>query len=641
MAKESNIAAAVAASLDATTVASNTLQNGQDIEISLGNLFISPNNVRGKKRTRIPELAATIRAHGLLQRLQVSRETLEGKPTGRFGVEAGGRRLLALQYLANKKMIADDALIPCRQVGGAVAVAISLAENAGQEPMHPADEFAAFHRLIEDGQSIEQVAKDFGQTVVQVKRRLKMAAVAPALLKIYRDGKMTLEQLMVLASVDDHARQLSVWEQCGHWSNAAQLKRRLCEDEVESDDPRVLLVGLDAYKASGGTVRTDLFSENEVFYLENPELLQAMLGEHMEQCLVPVRAEGWGWVEAVETLDYSARHSFKNLPKRFRDPTKTEVKWIARLEVAKEKARAALHALDDDDDSYDDLYAAMDAAKEALESARDALVMHTDEDKRYAGAIAHIEHGKVVILRGLVREEDYKRFQKDNPPAGGGEPDDSVVDGAAKVPERLMQDLTSHSTAAMQVAMIDNQKVALAALAATMAQKAFNLYSDTVLKVSVSLNRGDMEKNSPSIGTSSAALRLDAERQAWIDRLPKDESMWRSWFLEQSPEVVLSMLVYAAAVSVQCINRAIANKGKEAELAVALSLNMSQWWQATPATYLELVPKAKMIEAVTEAKDAVTANKMLKMKKAEAVAYAAQELHGTDWLPPILRIATR
>jgi hypothetical protein len=46
-----------------------------------------------------------------------------------------------------------------------------------------------------------------------------------------------------------------------------------------------------------------------------------------------------------------------------------------------------------------------------------------------------------------------------------------------------------------------------------------------------------------------------------------------------------------------------------------------------------------MIEAITEAKDAITADKMLKMKKGEAVIFAAQCLEGTNWLPPILRRA--
>jgi ParB family transcriptional regulator, chromosome partitioning protein len=617
----------------------NLLQAGHDVEIKLSDLFLSPDNVRTTERTRIPQLAANIKKHGLLQRLQVSREVVDGEVTGRAAVEAGGRRLLALQHLADDNKIAHEALVSCRIVDKGEAVSVSLAENIDQESMHPSDEFEAFNRLKQQGATFEEIASNFGQTVVQVKRRLKMAAVAAKLFKLYREDKMTLDQLMVLASVEDQQRQLAAWKQCGHWNNPGALKKHLLEDEIRSDDPRVKLVGLDAYKSNGGAVREDLFASEGGFYLENPELVWMMLGELLDSTAAEVRTEGWSWVETRETLDYSERHNYQTLPTHSRQPTKQEAKEIERLTKANDAAYRAWDTADSDDANYDAVEKAMDDAATALEAVRNSLIESADEDKSYAGAIVHIEGGQIAILRGLVRSEDFKRFKKDRPPAGEGVHEGATEAALQKVPERLMLDLTSHVTAAMQVAMIDNHKVALAALAATVARKVFNLYSDTVLKVSVSLNRGDMEKNSPSINASPAVHRLDAERQGWIDRMPDDEHAWFAWFIEQPEEVVLQMLAYAAAVSVQSINRSIANEGKEAELAAALDLNMSQWWQATPLTYLELVPKAKIIEAITEAKGEITANKMLKMKKSEAVIFAAQCLEGTNWLPPILRRA--
>jgi ParB family transcriptional regulator, chromosome partitioning protein len=634
MAKESKW---LAASQETSATLGDVLHSGYDVEIMLGDLYISPDNVRKSERTGIPQLAANIRRHGLLQRLQVTREIVAGKITGRIAVEAGGRRLLALQYLANNKAIAYDCLVSCRVVAKEEAVAVSLAENIGQEAMHPADEFAAFQQLIQRNATVEQVAAAYGQTVLQVKRRMKMAAVAPKLFKLYRDDKMTLDQLMVLAAVDDHQRQLAAWKQCGHWNNPAQLKRHLVEDEIKSDDLRVKLVGLDAYKARGGALREDMFADKGEFYLEDPELVWMMLGELLDDKATQVKSEGWGWVEVREAVDYSERHSYQSLPTRIRPPSSQEAKELAKLQAASDAAYTAWDAADSDAGNHDSLEATMDHAAAALDKAKDALGVQADEDKGYAGAIVHIEAGKIVVLRGLVRRDDMKRLKKEKPSTSEHALD--PVGAMDRIPERLKQDLTSHSTAAMQVAMFDNQKVALAALASTMALKVFNLYSDTVLKVSVSLNRGDMEKSSPSFSTSRAALRLDAERQAWIERLPKDQGTWCAWFLEQAQEVVVSMLVYAAAVSVQGVNRLVANKGKEADLAVALGLNMADWWQATPASYLALVPKSKMIEAVTEAKDAATADKMRKMKKAEAVAFASECLEGTNWLPPVLRRA--
>jgi len=69
---------------------------------------------------------------------------------GTFEVVAGGRRLAALNKLA-AKAIAKDAEIECEVRDGDDAVAISLAENFGQLPMHPADQYDAFKALADEG----------------------------------------------------------------------------------------------------------------------------------------------------------------------------------------------------------------------------------------------------------------------------------------------------------------------------------------------------------------------------------------------------------------------------------------------------------------------------------------------------------
>lgn len=68
----------------------------------VSNLFLSKSNVRSAKdhsEEGSKRLAAMIEAGGLLSDLHVSRELKNGLPTGRFGVEAGGRRWRALGLL--------------------------------------------------------------------------------------------------------------------------------------------------------------------------------------------------------------------------------------------------------------------------------------------------------------------------------------------------------------------------------------------------------------------------------------------------------------------------------------------------------------------------------------------------------------
>jgi ParB family chromosome partitioning protein len=64
---------------------------------------------------------------------------------------------------------------------------------------------------------------------------------------------------------------------------------------------------------------------------------------------------------------------------------------------------------------------------------------------------------------------------------------------------------------------------------------------------------------------------------------------------------------------------------------------MRAWWEPTASNYLDLVPKAKLMEAVTDAKGADAAKDMPKLKRADAIAFAAQALSGTGWLPVPLR----
>lgn len=181
--------------------------------IPVGKLSLSPLNVRMTNADAgIAELAALIRAQGVLQNLTVHEDEKEKRKHGTaFAVVAGGRRWRALQLLIKEKHITPAHEVPCMIVSYDRAIEISLAENSGRESMHPADQFEAFRKLIDAGQSVEDVAARFGVTPLVVQRRLKLANVCPEFLALYREGKLTLEHLMAFAVTDDHARQKEAW----------------------------------------------------------------------------------------------------------------------------------------------------------------------------------------------------------------------------------------------------------------------------------------------------------------------------------------------------------------------------------------------------------------------------------------------
>jgi ParB family transcriptional regulator, chromosome partitioning protein len=60
-------------------------------------------------------------------------------------------------------------------------------------------------------------------------------------------------------------------------------------------------------------------------------------------------------------------------------------------------------------------------------------------------------------------------------------------------------------------------------------------------------------------------------------------------------------------------------------------------WEPTVDTYLNRVPKARILEAVREAKGEGTAQLLDHLKKGEMASEAERLLKGSGWLPEVLR----
>ena len=254
--------------------------------IPLDKLTIHDGNVRQiKAGISIESLAADIARRGLLQSLSV-RPLLDdaGEPTGTYGVQAGGRRLRALQLLVKQKKLAKNAPVPCIVRREGFVEADSLAENTEREALHPLDEFRAFAALRDKGEGEETIAAAFGVTPSVVRQRLRLAKANPMLLKAYEDEEITLEQLMAFCLTDDQNRQEQVFNAIqNHWNKGPDaIRRMITETSVASDDARALFIGLDAYQDAGGFVLRDLFDEDEGSWLQDVPLLERLVAEKLE-----------------------------------------------------------------------------------------------------------------------------------------------------------------------------------------------------------------------------------------------------------------------------------------------------------------------------------------------------------------------
>ncbi|WP_254656688.1 ParB/RepB/Spo0J family partition protein [Leisingera sp. JC1] len=277
--------------------------------IPLDQLEPSPLNVRkvAASASDDAELLASIRETGIKQNLVV-----HALSETRFAVDAGGRRLKALKQLADDGVIPADHPVPCLVEDERNAVLTSATKNLQRAAMHPADQFEAFDKMIADGRGEDEIALKFGVSVDLVRRRLKLARVAPEIIEQFRSGDLTLECVMAFTLTDDHDRQLAVWNAVkgGYHIHPQSIKRHLTETAHSANSALGRFVGIETYEAAGGVLLRDLFDDRASAHMENPDLLERLATEKLQAAAKPFEA-AWKWVEVHLSVDYGAFRSFR------------------------------------------------------------------------------------------------------------------------------------------------------------------------------------------------------------------------------------------------------------------------------------------------------------------------------------------
>jgi ParB family chromosome partitioning protein len=240
-------------------------------------LALSTLNVRQTERDAdIATLAEDIAASGLKQNLVVipahfsTVDLPEGSNYGdKFEVVAGGRRLQALQLLAEDGRLEHDWPVPVMVEPRESARQTSLSENLHRVAMNPADEFEAFAAIVDqaekkgEGDPIATCAKRFGVTRTHVEGRLRLAALAPEVLDALRTGKIGVESAKAYAITSDHEHQLKVFaaQEKAKWQphHAPTVRDAMRGRTLPLDSKLVRFVGLDDYRAAGGRVEAEMF----------------------------------------------------------------------------------------------------------------------------------------------------------------------------------------------------------------------------------------------------------------------------------------------------------------------------------------------------------------------------------------------
>lgn len=661
----------VIAALPAPESIAAEIVSGTEILIPLDKLKKSPRNARKTPHSNetIETYAASIAAKGILQNLVVEPEFgPDDEPTGFYFVTIGEGRRLAQVLRAKRKEIAPDEPVRCVIDTANDPFEISLDENVTRTDMHPADQFEAFRELAENrGWGAEEIAARFGVTAHVVKQRLRLGAVSPKLMQVYRDGGLTLEQLIAFAVTDDHARQEQVYDGLGYNREAYIIRRELTRTHVQANDPKAIFVGAEAYIEAGGTILRDLFTEDRGGYFEDSALLDRLVLEKLESIAAELQAtEGWKWAEAF--IDYPHAHGLRRV---YPQPVELSAEDLA----AREAAQADFDALTAEWESTDgDLppdvdqrFAELEADIERLDGLRHA---YDPEDVACGGAFVSLNYeGTARIECGFIRPEDEKsepdaddvedgetfiggvRVNADGEVIAHAEGQDSdhaqeedEGDAAQPVSDVLTRDLTAHRTLGLRLALGEQPDIALIAVTHALAAQTFYHGADANV-LEIRPTSAALSGHADGIEDTAAAKMLADRHAGWATDMPRDVADLWGFIAGLDQVSVMALFAHCASLSVNAVKQPWEQRPRVQRtadrLATALTLDMSQHWRPTARSYLGRVTKAHILVAVREACGEEAARRIADMKKAPMAEAAEQLLGDTGWLPPLLRTERR
>ncbi|HBB9493115.1 TPA: ParB/RepB/Spo0J family partition protein [Escherichia coli] len=606
------------------TVLSALLAQTAEVSVPLASLIKSPLNVRTVPYSAesVSELAESIKGVGLLQNLVV--HTLPGD---RYGVAAGGRRLAALNMLAERGIIPADWPVRVKVIPQELATAASMTENGHRRDMHPAEQIAGFRAMAQEGKTPAQIGDLLGYSPRHVQRMLKLADLAPVILDALAEDRITTEHCQALALENDTARQVQVFEaacQSG-WGGKPEvqtIRRLVTESEVAvAGNSKFRFVGADAF--SPDELRTDLFSDDGDGYVDRVALDAALLeklqavAEHLRE------AEGWEWcagrMEPVGECREDAG-TYRCLPEPEAVLTEAEEERLNEL-------MTRYDALENQCEESDLLEAEM-----KLMRCMAKVRAWTPEMRAGSGVVVSWRYGNVCVQRGVqLRSEDDATDDADRT---------EQVQEKASVEEislPLLTKMSSERTLAVQAALMQQPDKSLALLAWTLCLNVFDsgAYSKPA-QISLECKHYSLTSDAPSGKEGAAFLALMAEKARLAALLPEGWSRDMTTFLSLSQEVLLSLLSFCTACSIHGVQTRECGHTSRSPLDTlesAIGFHMRDWWQPTKANFFGHLKKPQIIAALNEAGLSGAARDAEKMKKGDAAEHAEFHMKDNRWVP--------
>ncbi|OJN29206.1 ParB/RepB/Spo0J family partition protein [Escherichia coli] len=606
------------------TVLSALLAQTEEVSVPLASLIKSPLNVRTVPYSAesVSELAESIKGVGLLQNLVV--HALPGDP---YGVAAGGRRLAALNMLAERGIIPADWPVRVKVIPQELATAASMTENGQRRDMHPAEQIAGFRAMAQEGKTPAQIGDLLGYSPRHVQRMLKLADLAPVILDALAEDRITTEHCQALALENDTARQVQVFEAAcqsgwGGKPDVRVIRNLITESEVAvAGNSKFRFVGADAF--SPDELRTDLFSDDEGGYVDCVALDAALLeklqavAEHLRE------AEGWEWCAGrMEPVGFCSEDAgtYHYLPEPEAVLTEAEEERLNEL-------MTRYDALENQCEESDLLEAEM-----KLMRCMAKVRAWTPEMRAGSGVVVSWRYGNVCVQRGVqLRSEDDAADDADRT---------EQVQEKASVEEislPLLTKMSSERTLAVQAALMQQPDKSLALLAWTLCLNVFGsgAYSKPA-QISLECKHYSLTSDAPSGKEGAAFMAMMAEKARLAALLPGGWSRDMTTFLSLSQEVLLSLLSFCTACSIHGVQTRECGHTPRSPLDTlesAIGFHMRDWWQPTKANFFGHLKKPQIIAALNDAGLSGAARDAEKMKKGDAAEHAEFHMKDNRWVP--------
>ena len=599
---------------DAATTATTMTQ---DLRlIPLDQLELSPLNVRKVAASAADdtELLASIRENGIKQNLVV-----HVLPDGKFAVDAGGRRLKALKQLANDGIIPNDHPVSCLVEDEQDAIVTSTTENLQRAAMHPADQFEAFAQMIAEGRKEDDIALKFGVGVDLVRRRLKLARIAPELIEQFRGGEMTFECVMAFTLTDDHDRQMTVWNAVkdSYHIHPQSIKRQLTETAHSASSSIGRFVGIKAYEAADGVLLRDLFDDNAAAHMENPELLERLAVEKLQDAAKTYDAD-WKWVEVHLAVDYGAFRSFGRVYPQDIEPDADLLAEENHL-MAREEELALANDGANWTDAEADEYHAIEPRLREIEALQKARQPYAAADQAIAGCVVTIGHdGTLRVEKGLVRPDDIPVVQEeakdavdDGNQASITRPNVTLPTSSAPVPvsdpattlrkadgisASLADDLRATRQHILRAHLAADYDVAFDAMLYALCEQALShSYGTEALNISIS----------PFLAQNRETIHPDSVAQKMLDALEQDLAI--EWMTLEKPDDFRAMSalslsrkqsLFAWAVGLAIKPQLLSDNHPTPiieEIGARLDVDVAACWRPTASTYWGRVNKGHAV----------------------------------------------